>query len=108
MSSNIVPDSQQHWYTFLMKNVREKLQTLESSDKYVFHGSGYQIENFEVRQAYNYRNGEQIPDGEPAIYASHSMLYAWFMAIINDINCPHDFHSEVGSQAGALQISWVG
>ncbi len=87
-----------------MKNVKEELEALQASGEYIFHGTGYEIRDFEPRQAYNYRNGEQIPDGEPAVYASPSIWYAWFMAIINNINCPKGFHSGAGSRTGTLKF----
>lgn len=80
------------------------LEELEASGKYVFHGSGYEIEKFEPRQAYNFRNEEHIPDGEPAIWASPYFRYALFMAVINDANCPDGFHSGAGSHTGTLRF----
>lgn len=75
---------------------KQKLLSLEKSDNYVFHGSGLVIEEFEPRQAHNYIDGKQVPDGEPAIFASSKAEYAIFMGIINKENCPKGRESRVG------------
>lgn len=76
-----------------MENSLSILQELEQTGKYVFHGSGSHIEIFEPRQAHNHINGVDVPDGEPAIFASSKLNYAIFMAIINKKNCPNGYRS---------------
>jgi hypothetical protein len=80
----------------------QELKKLESAEQYLFHGSGSVIDEFEPRQAHNYIAGEQIPDGEPAVFASPFADYAIFMALINKMNCPNGFHSASGFQNGEL------
>ncbi len=74
------------------KNV---LIELEKGGNYVFHGSGFSIQEFEPRQAYDFVDGKQIPDGEPAIFAAPFADYAIFMALINKVNCPEGCRSGV-------------
>lgn len=77
---------------------RTKLLNLESENKCVFHGSPYEIEVFEPRQAYKYPKGkERIPDGDPAVFASPSADIAIFMGIINEINAPLGLRSGFGT-----------
>lgn len=84
-----------------MKETSEqKLHELENEGKYVFHGSGLLIEEFDPRQAHNYIDGKQIPDGDPAIFTSTFADYAIFMALINEINCPLGYHSGSGFRNG--------
>ncbi len=71
----------------------ERLKNLEKEEKYVFHGSGEKIEEFEPRQAHTIINGEHVPDGKPAIFASPVADYAFFMAIVNKVNCPDGVRS---------------
>lgn len=66
---------------------KQKLLELEKLDKYVFHGSGENLEKLEPRQALNYTTEIPEKDGRPAIFASQSVDYAIFMAIINKNNC---------------------
>jgi hypothetical protein len=86
----------------MKESALERLARVEKTKNFVFHGSGEEIEIFEPRQAYNYVNGQQIPDGKPAIFASPNFRYAMFLAIINERNCPNDFHSGAGMQNGKL------
>lgn len=71
---------------------KEKLLELEKTGNYVFHGSGFKIEEeFEPRQAYNHKlkqdgTYDTIPDGQPAVFASHIIDIAIFMAIFNSEN----------------------
>lgn len=77
---------------------REKLQSLEASGKYLFHGSeDPNIDSFEPRQAHNYRGGVQEPDGEPAVFASDKADYAILMALVNKKNCPKGYESSAGT-----------
>ncbi|MDB5194492.1 MAG: hypothetical protein JWN50_506 [Parcubacteria group bacterium] len=76
---------------------KQKLLELEKTGQYVFHGSGSEVEEFEPRQAHNHVNGEQIPDGEPAVFAASVVEYAIFMAIINKKNCPKGYRASSGS-----------
>jgi hypothetical protein len=72
---------------------RELLQ-LEREDKYVFHGSGVNVETLEPRQAIDVEKG---PDGAPGVFASNKAEYAIFMAIVNRSNFPQGFHSRSGA-----------
>lgn len=86
----------------MKETTRKKLHELENRHTYVFHGSGFLIEEFEPTQAHNYIDGKQIPDGEPAVFASPFADYAIFMALINKTNCPKGYRSGVGFQDGNL------
>ncbi len=68
---------------------KERLDELEKEDKYVFHGSEEKFEELEPQQAYN----GDVPDGEPAVFASRTPDYAIFMAIMNRKNCPNGFRA---------------
>ena len=78
---------------------REQLLSLEAEGKYVFHGSeNPDLDLLEPRQAYNYnKDGKQVPDGEPAVFASSKADYAVMMALINKKNCSKGFRSSAGS-----------
>lgn len=81
---------------------RAKLRELESEGKWVFHGSGLKIEEFEPRQAYNYPTNSQegrIPDSKPAVFASVSADIAIFMSVINELNIPGRLRSGFGSDS---------
>jgi hypothetical protein len=80
-----------------MSPEKQELSELEKTNLYVFHGSESEIEEFEPRQAFNYVNGENIPDGEPAIFASSVAEYAILMAIVNKTNCPKGSYSSAGT-----------
>ncbi len=77
---------------------REYLHLLESQEKYVFHGSeNPDLITLEPRQGFNYENGVQIPDGNPAVFASNKADYAILMALINKKNCPNGYSSSAGT-----------
>ena len=84
-----------------MSPEKQKLIELTKTGKYLFHGSGDNLETLEPRQAHNIINGEKIPDGEPAIFASPSPGYAILMAIINDKNCPKKYPG-IRARAGGV------
>lgn len=86
----------------MQQTTKIKLHELEQNGTHVFHGSGYLIEEFEPRQAYDYIDGQQVPDGEPAVFASPFVDYAIFMALINEANCPHGYHSGSELKDGVL------
>lgn len=75
---------------------KQKLEKLERENKYLFHGSGFLIKTLEPRQAYQFTDGVNIPDGKPAIFASPFVNYAIFMALINKTNCPKGYQSSSG------------
>lgn len=77
---------------------REQLRKLELEDKYVFHGSeNPNLDSLEPKQGYNYSNGVQEPDGDPAVFASNKADYAILMALINKHNCPKGYSSSAGT-----------
>ena len=77
--------------------VSQELKEIEKQDGHLFHGSGKIVEEFEPRQAYTVvKTGEKIKDGRPAIFASPSVDYAIFMAIVNKSNCPRGLRSGCG------------
>jgi hypothetical protein len=81
-----------------MQSGRKELLNLEAEDKYVFHGSeNPDLDFLEPRQAYNYRNGIQEPDGDPAVFASSKADYAIMMSLINKKNCPKGYNSSASS-----------
>ena len=84
------------------KSGKQELIELENQNKYVFHGSGFLIEEFEPRQAYNYIEGQNVPDRKPAIFASSFANYAIFMALINEVNCPKGYNSGSRFHEGKL------
>lgn len=76
------------------KSGRDLLKKLEAEDNYVFHGSdNADLDFLEPRQAYDYKNGVNEPDGEPAVFASSRADYAIMMALINQKNCPKGYHA---------------
>lgn len=77
----------------MQESYLNKLKEIENSGDYVFHGSPFEIEIFEPRQAYNTADEVEVPDGEPAVFASQKLDYAIFMAIINIKNCPRGYRS---------------
>ena len=81
-----------------------QLEELEAAGTYLFHGSGEGLEKPDVRQARNLKDGEWVPDGEPAIWASPHFRYAMFMAIVSRANCPNGFRSGAGSRTGTLRF----
>ena len=81
---------------------REQLNKLEKENKYVFHGTGSQIENFEPRQAHTIIQGKKVPDGESSIFASSFADYAVFMALVNEENCPKGYRSGCSYHNGVL------
>lgn len=65
---------------------RERLETMERSGEYVFHGSpNGEIEIFEPRQAHDYdlSTREARPDGPPAVFAAPEADIAIFRALVN-------------------------
>ncbi|MEI6490835.1 MAG: hypothetical protein WCO16_03675 [bacterium] len=81
-----------------IKSGRELLQQLESGGQYVFHGSeNPNLDSLEPRQGYNYRDGIQEPDGDPAVFASNKADYAILMALVNKHNCPKGYSSSAGT-----------
>lgn len=87
-----------------ISEAKRKLFHIEVMGKYVFHGSDGDIEEFEPRQAHNYVNGTNIPDGEPAIFAISKADYAIFLAIVNKHNCPKGSRSSAGMRDGNLKF----
>lgn len=80
-------------------SAKEELHSLEKTGEYVFHGSPFKLEILEPNQAYNRQKKEggeydDVPDGEPAVFASPSVDAAIFLAVINHTNAP------LGSWAG--------
>lgn len=84
---------------------KERLLNLEKEGKWVFHGSALEIEEFEPRQAFNFIGGKNIPDGEPAVFASSVAEYAIFMAVVNEMNCPEGLHSSAGTVQKDAHVS---
>lgn len=75
-----------------------KLKELESTGNFLFHGSGLEMEEITPRQASNYIEGMEIPDGSPAVFASPILNYALFMAIFNIQNFPKGFHTSTNGK----------
>ncbi len=73
---------------------KRELLELEAEEKYIFHGSGNDVEELEPRQAHTTEGGVRVPDGAPAVFGSPSAEYAIFMAIVSKKNCPGGFHSK--------------
>lgn len=71
--------------------VEQELKNYEKRGKYLFHGSGIEIDILKPNQAYNFSSGKKIKDGKPAIHATHYHEIACFMAIMTKINFPKYF-----------------
>jgi hypothetical protein len=81
------------------------LHELQASGKYVFHGSGIQVnERFEPRQAYDFVDGQKRPDDLPGVHASPHADIAIFMALIQRRNCPMGSYCSFGLEAGELHF----
>lgn len=83
-----------------MSPARKKLFILEQTGKYVFHGTGEDIDVLEPRQAHKFTEGpggKGRKDGAPSVFASTSADFAVFFAILNPKNCPLGRHAEVAS-----------
>jgi len=63
---------------------KERLQELEASGDYLFHGSPAKIDTFEPRQAYTDVDGVPTPDGEPAVFASAEIETPIFRSIFHE------------------------
>lgn len=88
-----------------MKIGREYLKELELENKYLFHGSENEnVDIFEPRQAYTYKDKIGEKDGDPAIFASDKVDYAILMALVNKKNCPKGFNSSAGTENGKLKL----
>jgi hypothetical protein len=79
-----------------MSPEKKLLKNFEEEGRYVFHGSGEEIEILEPRQAYTHHEEIEKADGEPAVFASSMVDYAILMALVNERNCPDGFRSIVG------------
>lgn len=88
-----------------MSPEKQRLIELEKTGEHVFHGtvSDEAVGRFEPRQAYNYIDGVQVPDGMPAVFASSIAEYAVFMAIVNSRNCPKGCRSGVSVNSGPFR-----
>ena len=65
---------------------KERLKELETSGDYLFHGSPHVVSRFEPRQAYTEVSGREVPDGEPAVFASSEIEIPIFRSIFHDAN----------------------
>ncbi len=63
---------------------KERLQALEASGEYLFHGSPFSIDTFEPRQAYTDIDGVRTPDGELAVFASAEIETPIFRSIFHE------------------------
>lgn len=79
-----------------------KLRQLEREGRYLFHGSGSKLAELTPRQAYDVVNGERLPDGAPAVFATQFVDYALFMAIINRLTCSAGLRSSCNFKDGKL------
>lgn len=89
---------------------KQKLLELEKTGEYVFHGSGFKVEDeFEPRQAHNHELREDgtynpIPDGKPAVFASQRTDIAIFMAIFNSENFEKSCRSGFSFLGGSMSF----
>lgn len=51
---------------------------MEKTERFVFHGSGLRVERLGPRQAYTVLDGVNLPDGPPAVFATHLVDYALY------------------------------
>lgn len=80
-------------------SAKEELHSLEKTGEYVFHGSPFKMDVLEPQQAFNHvkkESGESddVPDGDPSVFASPSADAAIFVAVVNHTN------ASLGSWAG--------
>ncbi len=73
------------------RNSKEYLHSLESQGLYVFHGSPFDLGELEPQQAHqsvqqNDGSFIEVPDGEPAVYATPNVDVAIFMSLFNGTN----------------------
>ena len=61
---------------------------LQATGRYLFHGSGARVEQFEPRQAKNFVAGQKLDDDRPGVHASPLAEIAIFMGLIHRGNCP--------------------
>ncbi len=73
-----------------MATQREKLDSLEKTGNFVFHGSPHKVEFLEPRQAQNYdeKTDTMVDDGNAAVSATPFSDIAIFRAIFNSTNIP--------------------
>lgn len=95
----------------LEKSPKQILENLEKTGRYVFHGSPFKIDKFEPRQALNSikkENGEyeEMPDGEPAVFASPFAKTAIFLAILNKKNMPQGSYSSFHASSRTMNIEF--
>ncbi len=83
----------------------KKLIDMEKTERFVFHGSGLRLEKLEPRQAYTVIDGVNLPDGPPAVFATHLVDYALFMALINSDTCPLGTRYGCGYKEGRLRMA---
>ncbi|MFZ2522848.1 MAG: hypothetical protein WAW92_00510 [Minisyncoccia bacterium] len=65
---------------------KEQLKELEATGDFLFHGSPHSVSEFEPRQAYTEVDGKDVPDGEPAVFASAEIEVPIFRSIFHESN----------------------
>ncbi len=63
---------------------KERLQGLEATGGYVFHGSPFIVKAFEPKQAFTDIDGESTPDGEPSVFASAEIEIPIFRSVFHE------------------------
>jgi hypothetical protein len=66
-----------------LSSEKQELLRLETEGKWLFHGTGLDLEELTPKQSIDSKTG---PDGEPAVFASDKAEYAIFMAIVHRVN----------------------
>lgn len=78
---------------------KERLQELEATGNFLFHGSPFQVATFEPRQAYtDDDDGQPTPDGEPAVFASAEIETPIYRSIFHE--------SSFGGLEGSYEIGF--
>ena len=89
------------------KTKRKILLELESTNRYVFHGSPHLLEELEPRQAQTMDSitAKMVDDGEPAVVTSPFVDIAIFRSIINRDNIRGNYSSSFSYRDNSLSFS---
>lgn len=86
-----------------MTAIQKRLQDLEKSGKFLFHGSGYKLDILTPHQAHNFTEDKiYVPDDKPGIHATPNSDIAIFMAIFSKPNMPKELHTSFGNDGDTL------
>jgi hypothetical protein len=76
-----------------------------ANEEWLFHGSPHRCLRLEPHQAYDWSDGTPVVDGEPAVFATHALAVAVFMAIMpSAIGANGSFAYELGPR-GDIELT---